>query len=88
MQIKSLELTILIDDEITAEPIEDIIPGVQTFQINNETDTRQHMFFEIDSFGEYIENNMDLTLIYSNGVEFTCIDSYETLKTKINKVLK
>jgi len=81
MQIKPLELTILVDN-ITAESPEE---GVLEINIG-ELDTRKHLFYTIDSFGEYLENNMDLTLIYSNGVEFTCLDNYETLKTKINKL--
>ena len=84
MRIEPLELSILIDEIGDVDFTHD--PETNSTEANfrlGDTDTRRHKFYEIDSFGEYIEDGMDLTLIYSHGVEFTCTDTYEQLDAKI-----
>ena len=86
MEIQTLEVTIVVDDDFEAideTQIEEMIRT--TYKITS--DTRKHTFYEIDSFGEFIdEEKRDLSLIYSQGIEFVCLDDYETLKNKIKKI--
>ena len=87
MRIEPLELSILIDEIEDVDFKHDAEADITDFTFKlGDTDTRKCMFYEIDSFGEYIEDDMDLTLIYSHGVEFTCTDTYEQLKNKIKTI--
>ena len=87
MEIEPLELTVIVEEAGKIDITHDEESGISTAtQFSGDTDTRKHTFFEVDNFGEWIEDDMDISIIHSRGIEFRCIHTYEELKKLIKKL--
>lgn len=82
--MKAIELSIFHHSELTdkAEAMDILLPL-------KEYTTRPMTFYNIDAIAPFIDyedpDQPEYTKVFSGGEEFTCIDSYNTLKNKINE---
>ena len=68
MEIVPVELIVIIEDEpdFDLEKDDESGIGMITKYVEN-LDTRKHTFFELSSYGECLDNNMDISIIFSDG---------------------